>query len=194
MSRSFPVNSQIQKFWEETYDKETHARLSWFRQKSGSDTAGDSKQFEVFKKKIEAACPKPTESLLKLRHAKPVKYNRRRANYDGNLDELKKNLKPVDKSLLVEMYPPPERQRTLLYDGFTKEGKGRYQYLQSRYRSNIPEEKYQYQTLSSWDYGWKLNDERNKSIVGKSPHGRTRIVADTFYTRNGIPTLHSAAF
>lgn len=193
MSRG-PVNSQAQKFWEETYDKETHARLSYFKHKSSADSAGESKQFEVFKKKIEAACPKPTEALLKLRHHKPVKYNRRRANYDGNLDELKKNLKPVDSSMLIEMYPPPERQRTLLYDGFSKQGKGRHQYLQSRYRGNIPEEKYQYQSLSSWDYGWRLNDPTNGSLVGKSPHGRNRIVADTFYTRNGIPTLHSAAF
>ena len=196
MSRTFPANSQVQKFLEETYDKERDARLSWYREKSklGTDKDTGSKQFEVFKKKIEAACPKPTESLLQLRHTKPKNYNRRRANYDGNLEELKKNLKPVDKSLLINMYPAPERQKTLLYDGFTKEGKGRHQYLQSRYRSDIPETKYQFPLISSWEYGWRLNDVTDKNLIGKPPNGRTRIVADTFYTRTGIPTLQSASF
>jgi len=195
MSQAMKGTVQYQKFLEERYVRETDARLAWFKQSKGSDDEKPtSKQYEVFKKKIESACPKPTESLLKLRHLKARNHHRRRANYDGNIEQLKSNLKPVDKSLLVNMYPVPEVDKKLLYDGFTKEGKGRHQYLNHRYHTAIPEDKYQFPIVSSWDYGWRLGDVTDKNLIGKPPFCRTRIVADTFYSRNGIPTLQSATF
>jgi hypothetical protein len=84
---------------------------------------------------------------------------------------------------VVEMRPVSPSVRKLLYRGFTKEGKGRYQYLQAR-TAKKPEEKYKFPLTSSWDYGWHLDD------VVKDFHaplyGRSRIVRDTFFRRNGI--------
>lgn len=192
MSRSYPANTQIQKFLEESYNKERDARLAWYQKGLDGEEKIQSKQFEVFKKKIEAACPKPTEALLQLRHTKPKNYHKRIIKFDDGLSKLMAGRRKASQTQLVEMHPAPRRQQTMLYDGFTKEGKGRYQYLQSRYR-HIPEDKYEFPVLSSWEYGWRLGEVIDKDDVRKPMHGRTRIVADTFYTRTGIPTL-SAAF
>lgn len=72
---------------------------------------------------------------------------------------------------------------SLLYDGFTKEGKGRYQYLHARTYKK-PEQKYDYPLTSSWEYGWRLGDVVKEF---RAPQfGRSRIVRDTFFRRNGI--------
>lgn len=191
MSRNYPANTQIQKFLEESYNKERDARLSWYHKSMGDETKTQSKQFEVFKKKIEAACPKPTDALLELRNLKPKNYHKRIIKYDDNLAKLAS--KGDQAKLTMDMHPPPvPGVRSRLYDGFTKEGKGRYQYLQSRYQ-DIPENKYRFPVLSSWEYGWRLNDVIQSEDIHKPAYGRTRIVADTFYTRTGIPALRCTA-
>lgn len=71
----------------------------------------------------------------------------------------------------------------MLYNGFTKEGRGRYQYLQAR-TFKKPEEKYEYPLTTSWEYGWRLDDVVKEF---RAPQfGRSRIVRDTFFRRNGI--------
>lgn len=190
MSRNYPANTQIQKFLEESYNKERDARLSWYHKSHSDEIKKGSKQFEVFKKKIEAACPKPTDALLELRHLKPKNYHKRIIKYDDNLAKLAS--KGDTATLTLDMNPPPAGVRSRLYDGFTKEGKGRYQYLQSRYQ-DIPENKYRFPVLSSWEYGWRLNDVIRNEDIHKPENGRTRIVADTFYTRTGIPALRCTA-
>ena len=189
MSRSFPANTQIQRFLEESYNRERDARLSWYTRNSrGADTKG-SKQLEVFKKKIEAGAPRPTETLLALRHVKPKNYHKQKMNHEDHLVKLAGE-KPD--ALLVEMRPVTSLTRGKLYDGFTKEGKGRYQYLLDRYQ-NIPEDKYSFPLCSSWEYGWRLGDVIKQEDIKKPAHGRTKIVADTFYTRTGIPAMRCSA-
>ena len=197
MSRNFPGNSQMQKFWEENYDKERDARIAWFqRLKTDPDIKTGSQQLEVFKKRIEAGCPKPTESLLQLRKSlKEKNHHKQKVTYDGNLAGFRSNLKHVDSKMLIRMYPVKDDEtKSLLYDGFTKEGKGRYQYLRRRYQTAIPEEKYQFPLLSSWEYGWRLGDVINKDEIKKPDHGRTRIVNDTFYSRCGVPSMRSSVY
>ncbi len=177
---------------EQSYIKEDETRLkAWAATKSAGKDAVSSKQFEVFKKKISEACPKPNESLLKLRKEKPKSYHKRIIKFDDHLVKLAQQSK-LDPSLLVDMKAPPRLVRTSLYDGFTKEEKGRYQYLNQRHRV-IPEDKFQFPVLSSWDYGWRLSDVIQKDDIKKPEYGRTRIVADTFYTRTGIPDLRKAS-
>lgn len=94
--------------------------------------------------------------------------------------------------LVAEMRPASAGTKEKLYDGFTKEGKGRYQYLCSRNKKG-PEEKFAFPLLSSWEYGWRLGDVIKKEEIKKPPYGRTRIVADTFYTRTGIPANPSVS-
>ncbi len=84
---------------------------------------------------------------------------------------------------LSEMKSPDEKTKGLLYDGFTKEERGRYQYLRARTAAN-PEDKYEFPLLSSWEYGWKLKDVAQ---TFKTPaHGRSKIVEESFYRRNGV--------
>lgn len=189
MSRNYPADTQIQKFLEESYNKERDTRLGWYFKNVADPDRQErqSKQFEVFRKKIEAACPKPTEGLLQLRKLKPKNYHKRIINYDDSLAKLRASHERM--ATVGDMVPAPTRTKTLLYDGFTKEGRGRYQYLQSRYQE-IPEDKYHFPVLSSWEYGWRLGDVIKTEDIKKPTQGRTRIVADTFYTRTGIPALH----
>ncbi len=84
-----------------------------------------------------------------------------------------------------EMRKVDLRSKSLLFDGFTREGKGRYQYLQRRHNT-IPEKKYTFPVLSSWEYGWRLDETDGPR---KPPHARTKLITDTFYTRSGVPTL-----
>jgi len=181
-NRSYPADTRVQRFLEESYNKERDTRLAWHADR-GPRKSGKSKQFEVFRRKIENES-KPAEALLaKLpKDVKEVRYNKKIKNFDdtfGPMDE--------DNLLSCEMRPVTPKTKTQLYEGFTKEGKGRYQYLATRYEK-IPEEKFSFPLLSSWEYGWRLADVIKKDEIKKPKNGRTRIVADTFYTRTGIPS------
>ncbi|XP_048347820.1 protein ATP6V1FNB [Sphaerodactylus townsendi] len=84
---------------------------------------------------------------------------------------------------LPDMRAPDLEATQLLYQGISHEGKGRKRYLRER-NAQSPEEKFRYPVLSSWEYGWRLGDVV-KDI--RTPiHGKSRIVKDTFYFRNGI--------
>lgn len=182
----------MQKFLEQSYIREDETRLkAWAARRSAGKDVVSSKQFEVFKKKISEACPKPNESLLKLREAQPKRYNRRIIKLDDSMVKLAEQAQ-LDPSCLKDMKPVSHGMKTSLYDGFTREGKGRYQYLNARYEK-IPEKKYYFPLLSSWDYGWRLNDVIKKEDIKKPEYGRTRIVSDTFYTRTGVPDLRRAS-
>lgn len=88
------------------------------------------------------------------------------------------------------MYPVDQTVKKKLYDGFTKENKGRYQYMKER-KQQGPEAKYPYPLCSSWDYGWKLDDHIPKESIRHPVHGRRSIVQSDFYTRNQLPQYHS---
>lgn len=184
-SRNYPANTQIQKFLEESYNKERDVRLAWYHKGgSGLKEAGKSKQFEVFRRKIESDC-KPTEGILSQvpKDVVEPRYNKKVSQFP---DGIKAD---SAKELTAEMRPVTPNTKGKLYDGFTKEGKGRHQYLCDRYEKN-PEDKFSFPLLSSWEYGWRLGDVIRKEDIKKPKNGRTRIVADTFYTRTGIPTLN----
>lgn len=183
MSRNYPANTQIQKFLEESYNKERDTRLQWYFKVDKSNSLAASKQSEVARRKIQNA-PKPADDLLNKLPAdrSPHKFNKKKSNFE----DVPFKEQHTGELLSVAMRPVTTRVRSKLYDGFTKEGKGRYQYLCDRYKES-PEDKYQFPLLSSWEYGWRLGDVVKKNEIKKPPFGRTRIVADTFYTRTGIP-------
>jgi len=145
------------------------------------------RQLEVFRKKITEGS-KPSEALLEKLPAIGAEQRHARVKADFN-DPLIGKRAHTSVDLMEEMRPPSPKTKTALYDGFTKEGKGRYQYLRKRY-DTIPEQKFSFPILSSWDYGWRLSDVIKKEDIKKPPHGRTRVVEDTFFTRNEIPTLY----
>lgn len=179
MARNPYANTQMQNFWKESVEKEATARLMSFAKMRGQSRS-KPRQLEVFRKKIEDN--KPSEALLD--RLPPISaephFNRIKADFNAPLG--------LDKAQGIdapEMRPVSANVKSALYDGFTKEGKGRYSYLAQRY-DKIPEQKYAFPTVSSWEYGWRLADVIKKEDIKKPKYGRNKIVEDTFYTRNGI--------
>lgn len=79
---------------------------------------------------------------------------------------------------LADMHPISKREKDVLFDGFSKEEKGRSEYLKMR-KAADPEEKYRYPQLSSWEYGWNF---KKITTPGIAPiNARNRIVAESFY-------------
>ena len=64
---------------------------------------------------------------------------------------------------------PAYRDKLGLYNGISHDGQGRIKYLHSR-NHRIPETKYNFPILSSWEYGWGLAAIRkpNDAIKPKS--------------------------
>ncbi|KAK7102064.1 protein SPMIP1-like [Littorina saxatilis] len=181
-ARNPNFTTQFQEFMKESFEKESSQRLAWFN-KRRSQTVNRPRQLEVFRKKITEGS-KPSEALLEKLPAIGKEARHARVKADWN-DPLLENRPQAPLEIESEMRPPSGKTRDTLYDGFTKEGKGRYQYLRRRY-DTIPEQKFEFPILSSWDYGWRLGDVIKKEDIKKPPFGRTRIVNDTFYNRNGI--------
>ncbi|XP_055773797.1 protein ATP6V1FNB [Salvelinus fontinalis] len=103
----------------------------------------------------------------------------------STLERRREAAVPMDRSLseapLMRAVTPQTKES--LYQGFSKEGKGRSLYLHTRTQKG-PEEKFDYPLLSSWDYGWRLGDYGRDY---RSPaNGRSGLVRNTFYARNGI--------
>ena len=97
------------------------------------------------------------------------------------------------------MIPAEEATRAQLHAGTS--GDGRASYLRSRVERR-PASRYVYPVVSSWQYGWTLHHDDDalqllqpggSSRQQRGPrHGRSRVVADTFYSRNGLPHLHQS--
>uniref|UniRef100_A0A8C6SHP3 Si:ch211-193l2.10 n=1 Tax=Neogobius melanostomus TaxID=47308 RepID=A0A8C6SHP3_9GOBI len=61
--------------------------------------------------------------------------------------------------------------------------RGRSQYLRSR-SLMLPEQKFEFPLLSSWEYGWRLGDF---SLDYKTPtRARSSVIKSAFYARNGV--------
>ena len=88
------------------------------------------------------------------------------------------------------MAPVGEHTKRLLFDGVSKEERGRRQYLKARVKE-IPESKYLFPLCSSWDYGWQLKENLSDNCFKKPEHGRRATMTSDFYTRNQLPHYHS---
>ncbi|KAM3914274.1 protein SPMIP1 [Leptodactylus fuscus] len=172
------LTTRNQNCWKETIDKETLTRMTW-KMKYNKEHPTPHQQ-ETTRKRREVFIPKAVTSLPPLDKTPPPLVSRNEENDHDQLDILN----------LAEMRPVTPHTSQVLYDGFSKEGKGRSLYLKVRKQFG-PEEKYQHPILSSWDYGWRLGDVLPDF---KTPiHGRSRIVKDTFYSRNGILSIPSSS-
>ncbi|BFZ08797.1 hypothetical protein BsWGS_11836 [Bradybaena similaris] len=179
MARNPYANTQMQSFWKESIEKEAAARLLAFHKMKGQPRS-TARQLEVFRKKILDSKPSTV-----LEHLPPITAHTNKTTADLNASSS--GDKSVTETLLnaPEMRPVSSEVRKTLYDGFTKEGKGRHVYLHHRYQKD-PEEKFTFPTCSSWEYGWRLGDVIKKEDIKKPTFGRYRIVENTFYTRNGL--------
>ena len=84
---------------------------------------------------------------------------------------------------LPDMYPVRKELVDVLFDGHSKEEKGRYRYL--NLRKQIPlEERYHHPVSNSMTYGWKLGETGQKFQA--PTYARGKIVEESFYRRNGV--------
>ena len=82
--------------------------------------------------------------------------------------------------------------RKMLYDGVSKEGKGRLAYL-SEQRKKSPVKKYHRPMTSSQEVGWLLDSENEYSkkyhtetAKYSTQHGRKAVIRDTFLRKGGV--------
>ncbi|XP_014663865.1 PREDICTED: uncharacterized protein LOC106806444 [Priapulus caudatus] len=180
MGRELNMDTQRQNFWKESVEKEAMVRLMWY-EKYGhelEDWIGPGAQAGLLKKTDED----PQIEATKLPSISTKKYHKRQPDKRGTLLELANS--KTGENFTCTMRPVTPRTRDTLYKGFSKEGTGRYEYLQHR-NLKKPEDKYEFPMTSGWEYGWRLGDFTRGSH--QSPQfGRSRIVQDSFYRRNGI--------
>uniref|UniRef100_A0A7M4G2Y6 Uncharacterized LOC109311300 n=1 Tax=Crocodylus porosus TaxID=8502 RepID=A0A7M4G2Y6_CROPO len=145
------LTTRDQDCWKELIEKELFSRVGW-----------NTKYRQKFPRLQPCSGPR-TKCFL------PIIFSSK--------DLPRKQEEGVQEPLLPEMRPASPGTMRLLYQGISREGKGRHLYLQER-KQKSPEDKFSYPVLSSWEYGWRL---------GKAPtHAKSRIVRDTFYIKNGI--------
>ena len=166
--RELNLDTQRQNFWRDAIIKETSVRLDWLS-KHEKDT------YHELKTQALEANKDANENEISDKNSAASQNDSETSKPDfetRNDEEKMKQMRPVDSNT-----------RRLLYDGFSKEGKGRYQYLQSRTINNKPEQKYDYPHISQWEYGWKQDEQ----VELRPPmHGRNRVVRDTFFRTRGI--------
>ncbi|XP_041457740.1 protein SPMIP1-like [Lytechinus pictus] len=177
---------QRQNFWTESIHKEAYTRLAW-HEKYSKEFARESReggQAALARRKRPDMVPK-----VKLIPVQSLKTKKAAAKIDASKaqESSKKEFETLagkdPNALLVEMRPVTADVREQLFQGFSKEGTGRYAYLQMR-KLKKPEMKYEVPLTSSWEYGWRLNDVVKEF---RAPtYGRSRIVKDTFFRTNGI--------
>ncbi|TSM44170.1 hypothetical protein Baya_7696 [Bagarius yarrelli] len=183
------LTTQNQNSYREQIMKEASARYNW-RMKYGKD----------FPVRVASHKSKPTYAVGNAPEKKEEEEEEKKKEEEKKVEEVKKKEEekkvkeeaPVPQHALQDvplMRPVSPQSRQTLYNGLSKEGKGRSQYLKTRIQK-MPEERFEYPLLSSWVYGWRLAEYGHEY---KSPvNGRSAIIRSTFYARNGIFNVPSA--
>ncbi|XP_035632902.1 protein ATP6V1FNB [Oncorhynchus keta] len=166
------LTTENQNCYREQIEKECYTRLAW-KSRYGRDypTSFVSRRANEQIRLRLPELPLTTKTILP-----PVL---------STLERRREAAVPMDRSLseapLMREVTPQTKES--LYQGFSKEGKGRSLYLHTRTQKG-PEEKFDYPLLSSWDYGWRLGDYGRD--YGSPANGRSGVVRNNFYARNGI--------
>ena len=82
---------------------------------------------------------------------------------------------------MSDMHPITKAEKETLFDGFSKDEKGRSKYLKMRKKFD-PEEKYRYPQLSSWEYGWNF---KHITTPGKLRYNERDETGHSTSTSNG---------
>ncbi|XP_063726354.1 protein SPMIP1-like [Symsagittifera roscoffensis] len=166
-------DAMAQNRWKETCTKEIMMRLQW-KEQYGSE----------FKRREEEE-DKAAEAALQAKND-----SRKKAQLDEEKEKDKTTNKgklPAEPLLddselpLFEMYPVTPAVTARLYDGFSKEGKGRANYLTTR-KAKGPERKFPYPVTEAQEVGWKMEE---RETFGKPQHGRSQTIR-TFYRDTGV--------
>jgi len=180
------MDTRAQNTWKEQIEKEAYTRI---QSKMKKEENKDDNDEWFIRGKYEQNNNNNTNNNInnekKIPTIKDIKYPARstRENQSEQIAKLTRQLRESSANLLSDMKEPDQKKKDLLYDGFTKEEKGRYSYLKAR-KTEDPEAKYEYPLVSSFEYGWKLGEVQT---AYKTPvNGRSKIVEESFYRRNGI--------
>lgn len=182
------MDTRAQNTWKELIEKEAATRIQCKLRLEEEAKSNEDEWFVRSKYtqiKPMTGTGSATAETASSKSLKSINYPPRpaRKNPAEEIERLTEQIKASGVNLLSDMKKPEPHSVELLYDGFSKEGKGRSQYLKNR-KSRNPEDKYEYPVCSSFEYGWKL-DEVGQQY--KNPiHGRGKIVEESFYRRNGV--------
>ncbi|KAG8576714.1 hypothetical protein GDO81_009943 [Engystomops pustulosus] len=181
MAREVNLTTQKQEFIKESYLKEMHTRVNWWRHYRQNFPPSPHLKSKV---KDHVKLPTINDSCIQAKMNSKDDKNSLDIENVLNLNDGRKNDQMETGLIESEMKPVSPEIRSLLYQGTSKEEKGRYRYLKIRNRLG-PEEKYCYPITTSWVYGWHLGNLVDNSCP---QYRRCHIVSDTFYRKNGIPT------
>ncbi|XP_025020553.1 uncharacterized protein LOC112540311 [Python bivittatus] len=170
------LTTQEQDGWRELINREAFCRVGW-KAKYGRKYPQCLRNYGISRQKclLPAICLPKEDSSSGNREGAPQKEDRQQPPKEKVGLSLREPL--------PEMRVPTPETMQLLYRGFSHEGKGRQQYLKERMLKS-PEEKFCYPVLSSWEYGWRLGDVVKD--IRTPVHGKSCIVKDSFYFKNGI--------
>lgn len=170
---SFDTRSQ--NAWKELIEREAFTRVSWHR-----TFEPRRHEDEWFTRAFyEQVTSKPIGRSLPSIAVPP----RPRSDTQEPMNPSAKTLDAHrDPNALKEMYPVRREHRDLLRNGFSKEGKGRWQYLNARQEIS-PEHKYPYPLSTTMEYGWKLGLSEQEYRTPR--HARSTTIQDSFYRHNG---------
>jgi len=177
MVRELNMDTQRQNFWKESIHKEANVRLAWHMRfsKEFADQPVQQKS-----EKVKGRVPK-----IKIVDPQLIQTNAIKESVKTRVKHGEPSYQSNEITKVVEMRPVSARTRNLLYKGFSALGEGRYAYLQER-KQKKPEMKYEFPITSGWEYGWNITDAMKRSTTKAAEFGRTRIVRDSFYRRNGV--------
>ncbi|CAH8557218.1 unnamed protein product [Schistosoma margrebowiei] len=194
MSRLYPADTRSQKILEELYEKETRSQLNWFIKCQQVEKLNDSTSSTI-STKINQSIPNMSTILSKLNindnENDLMKESNEIVSNDENNNKIIEEENKQELTIGPDMFKPSSEVLKLLYEGISKEGKGRNRYLHDRYKLNL-EDKFQFPVLSSMEYGWGHADLISKSTAQSRKFGRQCVIEDSFYRRTGIPFKHGA--
>ena len=168
------IDTRTQDAWKELIHKEAATRMAWH--KTYKPKVNEN---EWFKRRFYTqAVNKPIGRSLPPLTAASQQPPKPSENLSQSL-----NISDNHSDEYHDMYPVSQNLKDVLFDGFSKEEKGRYRYL--NLRKEIPlEERYEFPVSNSMAYGWKLGETGQQF---KAPtYARGKIVEESFYRRNGV--------
>ena len=184
------MDTQSQNFWLESIKKEAAVRLAWHSKYSknfstyaqskspGYDNipAKGSAGIASRISKLNSSISKNTEAMTYSLTSKSQTAHKSDSALPVDANSLKCN------DILHDMRPVSSQTHSLLYNGISALGEGRYAYLTKR-KLKSPVEKYEFPILSSCQYGWKIMEY---GIPKTSAYARTCVIKDSFYRPSGI--------
>lgn len=175
------MDTQRQNFWVESINKEAAVRFAWHLKYSKKFAKKAIKQQSDAARKSKAV-PISNNSAISQQIKRMESEERRELEAAEETAPKSPTTKPSEVKKFNEMKPVPRKIMSLLYDGISHHGEGRYAYLRAR-KGVAPEDKFEYPVLTSCQYGWRLGDH---GLPTTSPFARTSIVRDTFFRYSGI--------